>query len=248
MAAKRVCFIVDGGFVRKRFKFLSPSTLFSGPFLLDYCRKHLRQDEELLRVFFYDAEPFSQKLLHPLTDMTIDYSQTTVAKEAHALFESLRKTPHVVLRLGFLTWNRRWKASWDNTVKPILMGTRDLAANPLVPSEKRGIAPELTQKAVDVYLGLDIASISIRKTADVLVILAGDSDIAPVVRCAREEGLQVRLDSLWQNIRPELEQELDEVVTFTCKPALVHPGARPGRLTRDEDGEYPCGTTGPAKP
>jgi uncharacterized LabA/DUF88 family protein len=56
-------------------------------------------------------------------------------------------------------------------------GARAIAANDLV--------PDLRQKGVDMRIGLDIAFISLRKVADVLVLITGDSDFVPAMKVAR---------------------------------------------------------------
>ena len=49
-------------------------------------------------------------------------------------------------------------------------------------------APGFRQKAVDMRIGIDIASLTLKKQADTIVLVAGDSDFAPAAKLARREG------------------------------------------------------------
>ena len=60
-------------------------------------------------------------------------------------------------------------------------------------------------------VGLDIARISIRRTADVLVLVTGDSDFVPAMKLARTEGLRVYLHSMGLGLNPELLHHADFV-------------------------------------
>ena len=58
-------------------------------------------------------------------------------------------------------------------------------------------------------LGMDIASIVLKKQADTLVLVTGDSDFVPAAKLARREGAEVILDPMWQNIQPALQEHID---------------------------------------
>lgn len=78
-----------------------------------------------------------------------------------------------------------------------------IAANDLV--------PDMTQKGVDIRIGLDIAWIALKHVADVLVLVTGDSDFVPVMKFARKEGLKVYLETLSHGVRRELKAHADLV-------------------------------------
>ncbi|MGH2359913.1 MAG: NYN domain-containing protein [bacterium] len=54
-------------------------------------------------------------------------------------------------------------------------------------------APIFDQKRVDLMLGLDIATIVSTGKVDLVALVAGDGDLIPAVRKAKEEGALVRL-------------------------------------------------------
>jgi hypothetical protein len=94
---RKVVFIIDGWFMRKRIYSLN-AFYYSGPEIRKYCKKHLRQDDTIYRIFYYDTRPFQLKAHNPITKELIDFSQTSVAKAQDKLFDSIKK--HRTLRLG----------------------------------------------------------------------------------------------------------------------------------------------------
>jgi uncharacterized LabA/DUF88 family protein len=53
--------------------------------------------------------------------------------------------------------------------------------------------PIFQQKGVDVFLAVDVMRVTLRKSADTIVLLAGDGDYIPLMRAAKDEGLRTRL-------------------------------------------------------
>lgn len=48
-------------------------------------------------------------------------------------------------------------------------------------------------------IGIDIASITLKKQAGTIKLVAGDADFVPAAKLARREGVRVMLDPLWRN-------------------------------------------------
>ena len=62
-------------------------------------------------------------------------------------------------------------------------------------------------------IGLDIASLALKRLVTLIVIVTGDSDLVPAMKLARREGLRVYLDSLGnRQIRPELKKHADRIL------------------------------------
>jgi uncharacterized LabA/DUF88 family protein len=61
-------------------------------------------------------------------------------------------------------------------------------------------------------IGLDIARIALRQSAQVICVITGDSDLIPAFKFARREGLRVYLDYLGMPIRRELRAHADVVI------------------------------------
>jgi uncharacterized LabA/DUF88 family protein len=202
---RKVVFMIDGWFMRKRIYTLK-TFYYSGPEIRKYCLKHLRPDDYLYRIFYYDTEPLLKKGHNPISKKAIDFSKTPVAIEQQRLFESIKKTPNFALRLGKTVWkNNEWVLDPEK-FKSLVQ--KEISINDLSENDVR---PLIEQKAVDMKIGLDIALIAMKRIADLLVIITGDADIVPALKFARREGMQVCLDPLRNPIQPELSEHVDFV-------------------------------------
>ena len=83
------------------------------------------------------------------------------------------------------------------------------------------VALGLKQKGVDMRIGVDIASLVLKKQVDTIVLVAGDSDFVPAAKLARREGIDFILDPLWQQINADLFEHIDGL-----QSGLSRPGAR----------------------
>ena len=199
----KVVFIIDGWFMRKRIYSLK-SFHYDGKHIRGYCKRHLRPDDTIYRIFYYDTEPLDKKGHNPITKKGIDFSKTNTAIAQYELLDSIKKTPNFALRLGKTIWkNNGWILDSQKF--------KDLANKKITIDDltENDVAPLIEQKAVDMKMGLDIASIATKRLADRLVIISGDADIVPALKLARQEGMIVVLDPLWNPIRTELSEHVD---------------------------------------
>lgn len=76
----KVAILVDGGFYKKRAKFLfgDKTPKERADELFAYCLRHLKQDTfygdekiVLYRIFYYDCPPATKNVMHPLTGKNI---------------------------------------------------------------------------------------------------------------------------------------------------------------------------------
>ena len=67
----------------------------------------------------------------------------------------------------------------------------------------------LRQKGVDMRIGLDIASLSLKQQVSKIVLVSGDSDFVPAAKMARREGIEFILDHMWLNVSDELFEHVD---------------------------------------
>lgn len=88
--------------------------------------------------------------------------------------------------------------------------------------------PVFQQKRVDLQIGLDIATLSLRDRVSVISLVSGDSDLIPAVQFAKENGIIVRLVhgpkqtyhiDLWRQAdeRLEITQGIIDAVTRSPK-------------------------------
>ena len=79
--------------------------------------------------------------------------------------------------------------------------------------DAKDVIPKIQQKGVDMRIGLDIASLALKRIVSAIVVVSGDSDLVPAMKLARREGLRVYLDSLGnRRIRPELKKHADRIL------------------------------------
>ena len=77
---------------------------------------------------------------------------------------------------------------------------------------------EITQKGVDMKLGLDVASLAYGKHVDQIVMIAGDSDFVPAAKLARRNGIDFILDPMWHTISKSLSKHVDGIESCCPKP------------------------------
>ena len=88
---------------------------------------------------------------------------------------------------------------------------------------------DITQKGVDMKIGLDISSLSYKKQVNQIILISGDSDFVPAAKHARREGIDFILDPLWMRVKPDLYEHVDGMRTC-CE----RPGAREDVYTDKE--------------
>jgi uncharacterized LabA/DUF88 family protein len=209
---RKVVFMIDGWFMRKRV-YLLKSFYYSGPEIRKYCVKHLRPSDDLYRIFYYDTAPLDKKGHNPISKKSIDFKTTPVAKQQIELLNSIKKTPNFALRLGKTIWrDNAWALKPD---KFHALVAKTITVDDLTEYD---VHPLIEQKAVDMKMGMDIALISSKRLADLLVVITGDADVVPALKQARREGMQVCLDPLWNPVQPELSEHVDYVVTKIPNP------------------------------
>ena len=234
-------------------------------------REDSRWLDHVYRLFYYDASPYEGVSHHPISKRRINFSASTQASFRRDLFNALRRERKFALRLGSVTKESDWRISPRLTKK--LLRTRELlplleerprqlepAADPLPDGHRvqleelaaawREVGEEdvmfgLRQKGVDMRIGLDIASMSLKSQIDTAILVSGDSDFVPAAKLARREGVEFILDPMWQNVSPELSEHIDGLFSplqkksWKCKrrwrvaslPQLVDlAGAFPGQL------------------
>jgi len=213
-AGSPVAVLVDGSFFLHRYRVLYPN-LWSNPnpkacaeIICEIAEWHAK-DSELYRIFFYDCFSLSGVVINPISKAAIDFSASQSSKFRTQLYEELRACRKVALRMGTLKDGRRWSLD-ERATKAILDGTKTLAT--LTPSD---VKYEITQKGVDMRIGLDIASLTFKKQVKRIVLVSGDHDFVPAAKLARREGVDFILDSMQRKVRGDLFEHIDGLV---CAP------------------------------
>lgn len=224
----KVAILIDAGFLLKRLPSVCPSVDHNNA--LDVANAisrlvtgHLKKQNNvqgahnerslLYRVFYYDAKPYMNKGHFPVSKKSIDYGKTSEAVFRLALFNELRKRANTAVRLGEVRKERSWILK-DRPQSDLLNGK--LNVSDLTDAD---FAPGLRQKAVDMRIGLDIASISLKQQAETIILVSGDADFVPAAKLARREGVKVILDPLWRSVAPDLYEHIDGVQSGFPKPS-----------------------------
>jgi uncharacterized LabA/DUF88 family protein len=165
---------------------------------------NLKNERALLyRVFYYDARPFEGQTHKPISKKFIDFNKSDEAIFRRGLFERLRKEPNVALRLGKVHLESKWSFT-QNASDDLRRFKIDLSE-----IDDKHFKFGLKQKGVDMRLGLDIASVVLKKQANIIVLLTGDSDFVPASKLARREGAQIILDPMHRNVSDDLFEHID---------------------------------------
>lgn len=221
----KTAFLIDGGFFIKRYPFINGFSKTDPPEIVAknltaYCFRHIRRindyrarynlpPTELYRIFYYDAAPFEGDSHNPITGKSVSFKKTDIFKFRNTLFTELKKQRKIALRLGFLkNSSRLWNIKAKYT-KDLISGKKNIADLGEFDVEYR-----LTQKAVDMKIGLDIATLAFKERVDQMVLIAGDSDFVPAAKFARKEGVDFILDPMLNPIDPSLHEHIDGLMTI----------------------------------
>ena len=207
--------------------------------------QHSRWLDHVYRLFYYDASPYEGTSQHPLTNQRIDFGRTSEAEFRRALFSALRRKRKFALRLGKVVKESDWRisprltkpllktrTSWvpalEQTIRQQVDPLPDVTADQVVAIERliatlrglneRDVTLGLRQKGVDMRIGLDIASITLKKQADTIVLVTGDSDFVPAAKLARREGVEFVLDPMRQSISDDLSEHVDGIASPLRRP------------------------------
>ena len=245
---KKIAFFIDGGYFIKRMKFYYRK-YFNGCGV-DLTRRRVVKDlytfikrhrdslerQDLYRIYYYDAPPFDgqyreavPKLEHrasngtPSTKNFKTDPSTIFQQELHS---SLKKSRKLALRMGKLSKAKRWIMD-ERAQKSILTGEKDI--NELVPED---FYLDVKQKGVDTRIGIDITTVTLRKFADTIVLIASDADFVPAAKLARTHGVDVVLDPMHGDVDQDLQLHIDgkksyDIVHLLSECLAVRPTTTP---------------------
>lgn len=201
---RKYAILLDGGFVLQRLKSQLKRVVRASDVTayVDQIRSHGRlASDELLRALFYDAPPAQGRVKHPISQSELLLEDSPFARSRQSLLDQLAESNDIAVRLGELR-NQGWKIG-DSARKSLIENPRTL--------EARDVIPNLTQKGVDIRIGLDIARLTLRSHVDAIVLSSGDTDFIPAMAFARREGTQLYLDTMGAPVPRELRVHADYV-------------------------------------
>ena len=207
MQPQKYVLMLDGGFVRKKLK-TQHNRYATAEDIEQFCREIQATPEleqhHLLRIYYYDARPTNDIITHPITKTKRDLGSGKFAETCRKRLQKLELLPNFAVRLGVTRCT-----GWELGHAALRRLTDPKRSNDV---ESRDFVPNISQKGVDMRIGLDISQIAIKKLADMLVLVTGDSDIIPAMKMARKEGLLVYLHSMNHGVYRELKVHADRVL------------------------------------
>lgn len=198
--------LIDGGFAKRKIGTAkAPATVDSFKALIaSLCAHEALSGMRLHRVYYYDSAPLETAHAKPLEGGTVEFGATPAASRARNLFEQLSQQPFVALRLGELAF-QGWEVSARKLAK---------AEGSSVDITAQDLRPQISQKGVDMRIGMDIAALTLKRLAQVIVLVTGDSDFVPAMKFARREGAHLYLCPLGQRVKPSMLEHSDLLLTF----------------------------------
>lgn len=174
-----------------------------------------RLPANLYRIIYYDCPPLQKKAHLPISQQSIDFAKSEVSRWRLEFFKELKKKRKVALRLGVLSDNAMWNIR-PVVRKMLLNGTKTW--DQLTDDD---FAYDVAQKRVDMKIGLDITTMTLKKQVHQIILVAGDSDFVPAAKLARREGVDFVLDPMWSTISPDLHEHIDGLRSTIPRPNSV---------------------------
>lgn len=167
---KPVAILVDGAFFLKRYRRCYSGGASHPPDkvaknMYTMLLKHV-ENEDLYRILYYDCYPLEKKVHNPISKACIDFSKTDVAKFRRQFHLELMKLRKVALRLGVLKKKGNWQVRPDR-LKDLLNGKITLAD-----LTENDVSYDVTQKGVDIRIGMDIASLTFKRLVNRIILVS----------------------------------------------------------------------------
>ena len=197
----KVNILIDGGFFKRKYKERTGKHADAEAVAkeVSIIMKKLQEKsgdtcrDILMRIYYYDCSPFGGKVRKPDTKEEVDYSNTKIHEATERMLRELKHKEQFAVRLGELSfdgWEKKENVKQDGRTETYY-------------------TPKLKQKGVDMKVGLDMALMALKHTADKIVLVAGDSDFVAPMKFARKEGLLVYLYSMGHRVKPVLTEHCD---------------------------------------
>lgn len=170
------------------------------------------KEEEIFRIFYYDCEPHGGKAVNPVSKQTVDCTPAPKLSSRRRFFGELAKEPLIALRRGVVR-TRDWALTRSYQRRLLESGGQA----PPAPTAS-DVTLGMTQKGVDMRIGIDVATLALKRLVERIILISGDQDMIPAMKLARREGVQVGLvEVAGRPLSPELVEDADFVRKVTLK-------------------------------
>lgn len=196
--------LLDGGFVRRRLgSSRAPATAEHIKSLIATLSANpMLAGMRLHRIYYYDSAPLENTETRPLQGGDVAFGRQPMAARSLQLFDELKREPFMALRLGDLSFEG-WRVDTKKLTK---------APGETVEIKADDLRPQISQKGVDMRIGMDIAALTLKRQVQVIVLVSGDSDFIPAMKFARREGCQLYLIPLGQHVKPAMLEHSDLLI------------------------------------
>ena len=166
----RVAILIDGGHLRVVSR--QAKQRYDPDYIERLAHAAVHEDESLFRILYYDCAPYNGQARLPVSGNEHAFNGSD------KWLKELAAKDLFAVRLGVLKF-RGFKP------KKIPMSTQ--------PLKDADFVPDFEQKGVDMRIGLDIATFSLNKAVDRLILFSNDTDCIPAMKHGRKAGLQIVL-------------------------------------------------------
>jgi uncharacterized LabA/DUF88 family protein len=206
---KKTALLIDGGWFSKGLgrQLNLPGNWPSAEQVCRNAQSVLAPNEEVFRIFYYDCEPFDEAVKNPVDNSQQDYRLKPSYQGRIKFFKDLGQMDYVALRRGEIK-PRGWKFT------PAFH--KDLMNGQPAPLTAADVYPNFQQKGVDMRIGIDVATLALKRLVERIILFSGDTDMIPAMKLARREGVQVFLVKLgtWP-LKHTLIEDADGVRSLT---------------------------------
>lgn len=167
---KKVLVLIDGGHLRVIVKRANKN--YNPDYIEKISHACVLQDEDLVRVLYYDCPLYTGKVKLPVSNEEYQFSAD------NSWLRQIGSKDLFATRQGILKFR-----GFKPKMTPLSSGS-------LTDSD---FDPIFEQKGVDMRIGLDIASYSDQKAIDRIIVITADTDCIPAFKHARKAGIQIAL-------------------------------------------------------
>jgi uncharacterized LabA/DUF88 family protein len=202
---QRVALLIDGEWFRRRLEEALNSKLPNGvtaDVMYRNALLSLAKDEEVFRIYYYDCPPYDGSETNPVDGSVVEFRKQAKYRARHRFLHEFKAKDYVAMRLG-LAKSRGWSLT-NSYIKQALKGKHQ----PLQPTD---VLVSVEQKGVDMRIGIDVATLSLKRIVNRIILISGDIDMVPALKLARREGIQVILIQVACKISVQLDEDVDLV-------------------------------------
>lgn len=189
--------IADGGFVLPNFKrrlqkLEDPEMAglvhqWLATDLIKIVGQKLGKDLKLFRAHYYDCYPFQGTIVNPINGFVKEARETNRTR----FLDELATLPFLSLKTGRLIFNG-WKIKDSPKER---FDKINCSYKTEISRSDFQIEPNFKQKEVDILIAMDVLQIIHEKMVKTLIFVTADSDFAPLMEEARNNGILVVLVS-----------------------------------------------------